>query len=294
MTVIQITRDLLRTMPLPTPDGGSKDERGRVLVVAGSREVPGAALLSGVAALRAGAGKLRIASGASVAVPLALAAPEALVMGLPETESGGLAVAGQKRLLACVPSSDGVLVGPGMTDEPATGELTAKMLQQAGDAGFVLDAAALVNLSKHPGETKGCGGRAVLTPHAGEMAQLLDRSRETVEADPMDAALTAARRFEAVVVMKGATTHIAEAGGQFWRYDGGCTGLGTSGSGDVLAGILVGLLARGAPPHEAACWGVYLHGEAGSRLAHRIGPLGFLARELSAEIPALLRETAGS
>jgi ADP-dependent NAD(P)H-hydrate dehydratase len=142
MTVIQITRDLLRTMPLPTPDGGSKDERGRVLVVAGSREVPGAALLSGVAALRAGAGKLRIASGASVAVPLALAAPEALVMGLPETESGGLAVAGQKRLLACVPSSDGVLVGPGMTDEPATGELTAKMLQQAGDAGFVLDAAA--------------------------------------------------------------------------------------------------------------------------------------------------------
>ena len=129
----------------------------------------------------------------------------------------------------------------------------------------------------------------MITPHAGEMAQLLDRSRETIEADPLKAARDAAGLLRAVVVMKGAETHIVDPEGDAWLYGGGGTGLATSGSGDILAGILVGLLARGAKPSQAALWAVFLHGEAGSRLARSQGPLGFLARELAAEVPHILR-----
>lgn len=293
MTPLPITRELLRSLKLPVPEGGSKDERGRVLVVAGSRSVPGAALLAGNAALRVGAGRLRVATAEAVALPLALALPEAFVLALGDTEAGGFTDPGLHKLAPSLERCDAVLVGPGMTDEDATAELTAAIVRSHGDAAMVLDAAAMVRLCSDAQFAGVCAGQAILTPHAGEMAQMLGLGRDAVEADPVEAARTAARQFQTTVIMKGAATFVASPDGKLWRYDGGCTGLGTSGSGDVLAGLLVGLLARGAPSNEAACWGVYLHGEAGSRLAHRIGPLGFLARELAAEVPAILRETAG-
>jgi ADP-dependent NAD(P)H-hydrate dehydratase len=110
-----------------------------------------------------------------------------------------------------------------------------------------------------------------------------------VEAAPAELALGAAKQFGAVVVLKGSTSWIATPDGSLYRYDGGNVGLATSGSGDTLAGIVAGLSARGAPPLEAVAWGVYLHGSAGRALARRMGALGFLARELLAEIPPLLR-----
>ena len=98
----------------------------------------------------------------------------------------------------------------------------------------------------------------------------------------------AAQLYCSVVLVKGVTSHIVEPGGESWTYDGGAPGLGVSGSGDVLAGIVGGLLARGAEPLNALLWAVWLHGEAGARLAKRIGPVGFLAREIAGEVPALL------
>jgi len=133
------------------------------------------------------------------------------------------------------------------------------------------------------------GGRAVLTPHAGEMAALLAVEKDAVEAAPAELALGAAGRFKAVIVLKGATSWIATPDGALYRYEGGNVGLATSGSGDTLAGIVAGLSARGAPPVNAVAWGIYLHGSAGRALARRMGQLGFLARELLAEIPPLLR-----
>ncbi|MCG5239978.1 NAD(P)H-hydrate dehydratase [Azospirillum doebereinerae] len=289
-----VTRDLLRSMPLPQPDGdGDKEERGRVLVVAGSVEVPGGALLAGIGALRAGAGKLQVATAASIAPHLGLALPEALVAGLPETPEGGIAPDSAKRLAARAARCNAVLVGPGMMDEPAVGALTAALLTMLETPSFVLDAAALVGLGADPAPLHRHGGRVVLTPHAGEMAALLGCDREAVDADPLGAARRAATRLRAVVVLKGGCTRIVSPQGEAWAYHDGSVGLATSGSGDTLAGILVGLLARGATPLQAALWSVWLHGEAGNRLTRRHGPLGFLARELLAEIPAAMAELAG-
>lgn len=288
-----VTADLLRQMPLPRPgEDGDKEERGRVLVVGGSREVPGAALLAGVAALRAGAGKLQIATNQSIAPHLALLVPEALVAGLPETAAGGVAPEAAEGLLRRVARCDAVLVGPGMMDDDAVGPLTTRLLEEAPATSFVLDAGALIELAKCQEALRRHGGRIVITPHAGEMAGLLGISRDAVAADPLESARKAAALLQVVAVLKGGRTHIVTPQGAAWTYADGQVGLATSGSGDTLAGVVVGLLARGAPPLHAALWGVLLHGEAGNRLAQKLGPLGFLARELLAEIPGLLRDLA--
>ena len=128
----------------------------------------------------------------------------------------------------------------------------------------------------------------ILTPHAGEMAGLTGVSKAHVEADPLGAAREAAQALGAVVAVKGQRTFIAAPDGRGWRHEGHAVGLATSGSGDVLAGVIAGLLARDASPEQAALWGVFLHQQAGQRLSERVGPLGFLARELAGEIPGLL------
>jgi NAD(P)H-hydrate repair Nnr-like enzyme with NAD(P)H-hydrate dehydratase domain len=128
----------------------------------------------------------------------------------------------------------------------------------------------------------------VLLPHAREMARLLQCELGEVEADPEAAARRAAETFNAVAVIKGQFSYIVAPDGRAFRFKGGAVGLATSGSGDALAGIVGGLCARGADPLSAALWGVHLHGEAGRRLAKRIGRIGFLAREILDEIPGLL------
>jgi hydroxyethylthiazole kinase-like uncharacterized protein yjeF len=289
-----LTADRLRALPLPMPQEGSKDERGSALVLGGSVSVPGAALLAGVAALRAGAGKLKIATVGSAAVGLALAVPEAMVIGLPETPQGGVDGArASDGLREVAEACDALLVGPGLMGSGPTTALAVELMEALPSAAFTLDAAAVSGLAAHADQVRRHKGRVVITPHAGEMAQLLDRSRDAVEADPLDAALAATDLLQAVVVMKGAQTWVVDPHGARWLYEGGGVGLATSGSGDVLAGIVVGLLARGVEPLTAALWGVFLHGEAGKRLAASVGPVGFLARELSGEVPGLLRETGG-
>ncbi|WP_109150879.1 NAD(P)H-hydrate dehydratase [Azospirillum sp. TSO5] len=294
---IPVTAELLHGMPLPQPDGdGDKETRGRALVVAGSVPVPGGALLAGIGVLRAGAGKLQIATVASVAPHLGLVLPEALVAGLRETPEGGIAAESAQALAERASRCDTVLIGPGMMDEPATAALTAGLLTRLDSSGegprFVLDAGALAGLGQNPAPLHRHEGRVVITPHSGEMAGLLGCPREQVDADPLGSAKQAAARLKAVVALKGGCTRIVAPDGRSWAYREGTVGLATSGSGDTLAGIVTGLLARGASPEQAAIWGVYLHGEAGNRLSRRIGPLGFLARELLAEIPAVMASLA--
>ncbi|MDN3564912.1 NAD(P)H-hydrate dehydratase [Paeniroseomonas aquatica] len=285
---------LLRAMPLPEHrEGEDKNRRGRVLVIGGSTEVPGAAYLSGMAALRAGAGKLQIATVRSMAPQLALAMPEARVTGLGETPAGGIDPAEASRLAGRIGGVDAVVLGPGMLDAAAVAALTRDLLADAeGSAGFVLDAEALAGLRDCRPALRRHAGRLVLTPHAGEMAGLLDLPKAAVEADPLGAARQAAALLGAVVVMKGGCSHIVSPQGQAWSCDQGNVGLATSGSGDTLAGIIAALMARGAAPVVATLWGVFLHGEAGNRLAQAQGPIGFLAREIPAELPRIMREVA--
>ena len=292
-----LTPEVLRAHPLPRHESTqSKEGRGAVLVVGGSLEVPGGVLLAAVGALRAGAGRLRIATCRGVAAALGVAVPEARVIGLPETETGGIAPEAAERLAGDARWVDTFLIGPGMMDPDATRALVAALLDRVcGPDGpsLVLDAGALAGLHDAREALHRHGGRAVLTPHAGEMARLLDVPREAVEADPPGAARRVAEALRSVVVMKGGRTHVVAPGGEAWLFEGGTVGLATSGSGDTLAGVIAGLLARGAEPTQAAMWGVHLHGEAGRRMMRRYGGIGFLARELLAEVPVIMAELQG-
>src|SRR4051794_21465658 len=166
---VSVTEALLRSMPLPRHEQGEdKDERGRVLVIGGSAETPGGVLLAGLAALRAGAGKLQLATCRSVAAPLAVAVPEARVTGLEETPEGGIAAAEAGRLARRCGQADAVLLGPGMMDGEAAAQLTAQLLEGAGEACFVLDAIALHRLDDCRSVLRNRAGPVVLTPHAGE------------------------------------------------------------------------------------------------------------------------------
>ena len=289
-----VTPELLRGLPLPAlPKESDKNARGRVLVVGGGVQVPGAALLAALAAYRAGAGKVQIAAPEGYASALGLAIPEARVLPVTSTAAGEISP--DAELEGPAANADAVIIGPGMLDETGAARLTTRLAAADGSASFLVDAAALTGLIAGA-DLSALAGRLVLPPHAGEMAKLLGLDIADVRADPLAAAREAARRFGAVVVMKGVESRIVTPDGSAWLFDGGCPGLGASGSGDVLAGVIGGLLARGAPPATAALWGVWLHGAAGEALSRKVGRLGFLARELPGEIPGLLHvvETGGA
>ncbi|MDB4872252.1 MAG: NAD(P)H-hydrate dehydratase [Gemmatimonadales bacterium] len=257
------------------------------MVVGGAVEVPGALLLSGMAALRAGAGKLQLAGPRSAATALGVALPEARVFSLPETGDGFLDRKAGVRVAECAGQANAILIGPGMLGEDAILGFMEAVIPRLSGKQIVIDAIALSALR---------GGRfrftedmqVVLTPNPAEMAKITGRTKEAVEADLRGAAMTVAEDLNAVVALKGSETFIATPYGEVFRYSEGDVGLATSGSGDILAGILVGLLARGATLDQAAVWAVYLHGAAGNRLKRRMGSIGFLARELSDEVPALM------
>jgi ADP-dependent NAD(P)H-hydrate dehydratase len=282
-----ITPELLRKLPLPWPDeGGDKEERGRVLVVGGGRETPGAVVLAGVAALRAGAGKLQVATGKSNAALVASSLPEARVFALPETRAGKLSKAACALLEEHLGKAQCVCVGPGLIEDESVARFVGATLKLCRDVPVVLDAGAVSCLNKGRDLLHALGGRAVVTPNADELSEIY--GEEFASEGGAAAARRAAREFRAVVVLKGRETFVASPGGETYVNRAGSVGLATSGSGDVLAGVIAGLLARGTEPARAAAWGVHLHALAGERLARRVGPLGFLARELPAEIPPLM------
>lgn len=261
---VEVTPAVLAAHPLPDhDDGASKHDRGSVLVIGGSAETPGAALLAGLAALRAGAGRLCIATDAAVATAVGVAVPEARVTALDE------------RVVALAADADAVLFGPGMLDGAVVGPtLDAVTSAMAGGDGLLaLDARALPVVADRPDWVRRMGGRVLLTPNPSELGDL-----------GADDAATAAARFGAVVAARGASTVIASPAGDTWIDHHGTVGLATSGSGDVAAGLALGFLGRGADPVTAALWAAAVHGLAGERL----GPPGFLARELLDAVPAVL------
>lgn len=262
--------------------------------------MPGAVILAATAAMRAGAGKLAIATGDSVAQLVALAIPESRVIGLTETGEGGIATAAAAALESMQGRLDAVLIGPGVLDEPAICDFVHALLPMLDGVNVILDAAAM-GVVRNDGADSGMGegflgrygARVLLTPHAGEMAHLSGASKDDVAADPQGMALRMAQRWQATVALKGPVTHIATPDGRLWKHEGGNVGLAASGSGDTLAGIVVGLAARSAPLEQAGAWGVALHARAGDRLAERTGPLGFLTRDLAAEVPMLMHALRG-
>lgn len=276
--------------PLPTIDGGAdKNERGRVFAVGGSRKVPGALQLTAEAALRVGAGKVRIGTIEAAAIPIGIAMPECGVIALVEGDDGELGLDAAPAIAEQVETCEVLLFGPGMGGRSGVEALTRRLIDRPREGlSILLDAAPLACASGLEGLIRAHEGRAVLTPHHGELAYLTGQSEETIAAAPEKTARDAAARFGAVVVLKHARTIIATPDGQALVHDSDTPGLATGGSGDVLSGIIGGLLARGAPPLAAAGWGVWLHGASGRAAAQRVGPIGFLARDLPQHLPSLM------
>lgn len=288
---LRITPSLLRSWPLPPPDG-DKESRGRVLVVGGTAHTPGAVLLAGEAVLRAGAGKLQIATAEPVAAALAVAVPEALVVPVKTSRAGNLAATSASQLLDLADGTDAVVIGSGFSDAEATLELLHELVPELRGP-LVLDAVASSYLGDAGGPVDHLDGRCVLSANPGEVAQTLGVDEEEVDQDPQAAATALAARSGVIVLCGGRSKTVAAPDGRLWSSETGGPGLGVSGSGDVQAGLIGGLLGRGAKPAQAAVWGAHLHGSAGDVLAVRVGAVGFLARDIAPCVPALLEELTG-
>ena len=273
-----VTRDLLRGWGLPEM-GESKKARGRVMVVGGSRRTPGAVVLAGEAALRVGAGRLGTVVPASVDAQLGGIIPEAAVFALPDDSRDPL----DEGVRDDLASADAVLLGPGF-DEPDETRHTLLAVADCDVACLVLDAYGLGILPRVPREK--LPERLILNPNREEAAILLDRE---LSDDPLDDVREIAERYAAIVNCYG---DVAAPDGRAWSVRAGGPGLATSGSGDVLAGAITGMAARGVEHERAAVWGAWLHATSGDRLAERTG-VGFLARDLATELTVVLHDVVG-
>jgi ADP-dependent NAD(P)H-hydrate dehydratase len=284
-----IDRALLRRWTLPRLDEhADKVARGDVLVVAGSLELPGAALLAGTAALRVGAGRVQLVVPRALAGVIAVAFPEARVIAGAQTRTGELSASCAKQLRKQLGACRALLVGPGMRGAEVADELLREARRLDSVATAVLDAGALELFATPTYRANSRLQGVIATPHAGEMAQMCGCTIDQVHAAPLPLAREVARELGIVLVLKGKRTFVVAPDGTAFQNVAGNVGLATAGSGDTLAGLIAGMAARGATPVQAAAWGVHLHAKAGEACARSRGPLGYLARELAAEVPPLL------
>jgi hydroxyethylthiazole kinase-like uncharacterized protein yjeF len=275
-----ITDALLRRWALTEPESaGSKEARGRVVIIAGAAEMPGAAILASTAALRSGAGKARLAIGEAAALHVGAAVPELFVLSIADGKRRGETLRG---VVDSAEKADAVLIGPGMRDTDAVEALLPKLLEIETLPALVIDATALLPAIPLIRSASKLRGKMIITPHGGEMDAISGG-----EKDREEYARTFAAEFGTVVALKGAETLICAPDGAAYLNKRGNVGLATAGSGDVLAGIVAGLCARGIDPVQAVVWAVSVHARAGERLARRLGAIGYLAREILDEIPSL-------
>lgn len=289
--MVTIDEEWLAEHPLPDfPIELDKNSRGRVLIVGGSSTVPGGIRLAAEAAFRGGAGKVQLAVPRGLGTGLGIALPECGILPLPLEDGPSRSARATKELLDAAGEADCILLGPAMSHDEGLSTLINELFGVAvPPQTIVIDAIALQALSKSE-RTAEVAERLVLTPNPDEAAALSERDATEVRRDPVAALQAIIDRYPSTVALKGCETWIGGPRDKaHLRYEGGGPGLATSGSGDVLAGLLAGLLSRGTPATVAAAWAAYLHGEAGRRLFDWHAPLAFLARQLLDEIPQVLR-----
>ncbi|MFO0844282.1 MAG: NAD(P)H-hydrate dehydratase [Gemmataceae bacterium] len=268
----------------PRAADAHKGTFGRVLVVAGSVGLSGAAALAGTAALRGGAGLVQVATPAPVAGLVAAAQPCLMTAWLAADRGGRLAQAALPELLALADAATAVVVGPGLGQSVALKSMVPALLHHVRRP-LVLDADGLNALGRQLEPLTARGAPTILTPHPGEFGRLTGRDTKEVQADRQGVALEFARRHGVVLVLKGAGTVVTD-GGRLYTNTTGNPGMATGGTGDVLAGLLGALLAQGVPPFDAAVMGAYLHGRAGDLARDRLGEVSLIATDLLEHLPA--------
>lgn len=273
----------------PRPNNAHKGMFGRLLCVAGSRNMPGAAILASQAALRCGVGLYCLASDIEVCRMLISQSPEATMLPLPTDYDGKLTQQAVPAILDAARSASCILIGCGLGQSPALRQMVTSLITQL-DCPIILDADGLNVIASGIDILHEAKAKVVLTPHPGEMARLLHCSAEEVQKDRMTAAKRLATRFpNTVIVLKGAGTIIATAEHAFINTNGN-SGMSKGGSGDVLAGMIASLTAQHMAPEEAAVVGVYLHGLAGDCAAAEYSKRAMLPSDLIRQLPLLFGE----
>ena len=274
------------------PKDGHKGTFGTVVVLAGSRGFTGAAYLSATAAARAGAGIVKLLVAESIYPILAAMCTEVMATPVPEVAPGAVGHLAHEAVARQFQGARAALVGPGLGRDSSTWRLVNDLVLEI-ECPLVIDADGLNALAEHRRTLARLPKGRVLTPHPGEMARLTGAPVARDRAGRLELAASTAREWKAVVVLKGARTVVAAPDGQVSEDPHEVPALATGGTGDVLGGLITGLVAQGLDPFTAAVSGVYIHGEAGRRVASRLGDAGLLASDLLEEIPViqkLLRE----
>ena len=279
---------MFRHLLAARPRSGHKGTFGHVLVVAGSRGKTGAAALTSLAALRAGAGLVTAASAESAVASIAAHAPELMTEPLVENPTGSISILAFERLEGLAEDKDVIAMGPGLSRDPGIAALVRRAVEEF-EQPVVLDADAL-----DPGLHGSPGRLRVMTPHPGEMARITGKTAAEVQKDRVGAARAFAASHHAVTVLKGARTLVAFPDGRVWINPTGTPAMGTAGSGDVLTGLIAGLLAQFPDdPDSAIAAAVYLHGRAGELGAEALGEKCLIAGDILDCLPDAMEECAG-
>ncbi|MCC6486020.1 MAG: NAD(P)H-hydrate dehydratase [Candidatus Hydrogenedentes bacterium] len=285
----QITREELLPILPARPSTGHKGTFGHVLILAGSRGFTGAAKLAAEAAGRSGVGLVTVGVPGTVADCIAAALVEAMSLALPDTLQETFSTSAVAQALDATQTRDAVVLGPGISQHADTRRFVHEFIAGC-TAPLVVDADGLNCIGPAPGALAAAKTRLVLTPHPGEMARLLNCSVEQVQRDREAAVKLLSTTCGCVTILKGNGTVVADAEGTCWLNPTGNSGLAKGGTGDVLAGLLGGLLAQRMEPCAAARLAVYLHGLAGDLAARDHTERGMVARDVIAAIPAAWRE----
>ena len=270
----QLDAALLQSWPLPVDDGSDKYSRGTVLVVGGSTMTPGAVLLAGRAALRMGAGRVQVATAPEIAIPVGVAFPETMVMPWRAAPDGPLRES--------IAEADAVVVGPGLMGDDVAAVVDTVLRDVRPDCVVVLDAAAIMVFDQlDPATVDRVRAGLLMTPNREEARSLV------TDAPSDDASVLAAAACATGAVLTS-FGGVYAPDGRRWQADDDVVGLGTSGSGDVLAGLAAGAAARCGDRSQAACWATFAHFAAARCLEARLGTLGYVATDMLAEVPACL------
>lgn len=287
-----ITAECVKEWLPPRPAPSHKGNFGRVLVIAGSRGMTGAAGLAGEAALRSGAGLVTVAVPETLHDIMEAKLTEVMTVPLPDTGSGSLSREACQRILPLAENMDVLAIGPGLSQAPEVTALVKELITSI-KIPFVLDADALNAIAGEVGILRKLQAPAVITPHPGEMARLMGSVPKDIQEDRLGNAVKAAAAWNVVTLLKGSRTVVASPDGTVYINSTGNPGMATGGSGDVLTGIIASLIAQGLKPARAAAAGAYLHGLAGDLAAREKGMMGLIASDIISALPAAGKHLAG-
>lgn len=283
-----LTRERIRTVLSPRAGDAHKGTTGHLLVVGGCPGKSGAAAMSAMSAMRAGAGLVTIGVGETLVPIMDTMAAECMSLPLPDSGTGLLKIDALEKIIEFMEGMKALAMGPGMGTDPGTGELVRKILS-ASEVPMVIDADGLNNIAGHMNVLKNRKGPVILTPHPGEMSRLNGKSVEEIQKDRIKTARGFAEQYNVHLVLKGAKTVIAHPDGRLFINPTGNPGMASGGMGDVLTGLIAGFLAQGYAPEDAAHIGVYLHGAAADFLSDAMGPFGYIAGDVMESVPAEIK-----